>query len=122
MSVNDLFPKTSKVLAVFLISGLFFSSIGWNTSTAKDKQAEIVSLAGNENNTPANSPALTITPASGGTLRFPLIGTLETLDPALLSTPNEALIELQIFEGLTQLDQNNNVVPAIASSWSSPDA
>lgn len=46
-----------------------------------------------------------------------------TLDPALMSFSSEAGIGSQIYEGLTGLDQNLNLVPAVASSWSaSPDA
>lgn len=60
---------------------------------------------------------------NGGTFRFPSTDpTSGTLDPALIGYNDDVAVAQQIFEGLTQLDQNANVVPAIASAWSvSPD-
>lgn len=58
---------------------------------------------------------------SGGTLRLGFNEPL-TLDPALASYSNEIGIGSQVMEGLTRLDENLQVAPAIASSWSSPDA
>jgi ABC-type transport system substrate-binding protein len=63
-----------------------------------------------------------LVPQSGGLLRFPLTEIPATLDPAMVSSASEYAIDLQIFEGLLQLDQNNNVIAGIASSWSSPNA
>ncbi len=41
----------------------------------------------------------------------------ETLDPAKSTGVPEAIIELNCFEGLTRMDQNNIPQPAIAESW-----
>jgi oligopeptide transport system substrate-binding protein len=41
----------------------------------------------------------------------------QTIDPALSTGIPEANIELQVFEGLTRLDKNNNPQPATAKSW-----
>jgi len=40
-----------------------------------------------------------------------------TIDPALSTGVPEANTILQVFEGLTRLDKNNNPVPAVAKSW-----
>ena len=58
---------------------------------------------------------------SGGVFRVPITEPT-TLDPAQLSWSYEYGIGSQVMEGLTGLDQNLNVVPAIASAWNSPDA
>jgi len=116
MSTKNLLNQTYKVLTVLLILGISFSSIGGNLSSAQAQQER---SAGESSD---RAEAMSLTPLTGGTLRFPLVGAPTTLDPALFASGNEALIELQIFEGLTQLDQNGNVIPGIASSWSSPDA
>jgi peptide/nickel transport system substrate-binding protein len=58
---------------------------------------------------------------SGGVFRLPSVEP-GTLDPARLSWNYEMGIASQVMEGLTALDQNLNVVPGIAASWSSPDA
>jgi ABC-type transport system substrate-binding protein len=63
--------------------------------------------------------ATSLTPQSGGILRVPILAEPSTLDPALMMPPKEYSVGLQLFEGLVQLDQNNNVIPGIASSWSS---
>lgn len=57
---------------------------------------------------------------NGGVFRLPF-NEPATLDPAQLSFGNEFGIAQQVMEGLTGLDQNLNVVPAIAASWTSPD-
>ena len=41
----------------------------------------------------------------------------ETLDPAKSTGVPEAIIELNCFEGLTRMDENNVPQPAIAESW-----
>ena len=41
----------------------------------------------------------------------------ETLDPAKSTGVPEAIIELNCFEGLTRMDENNIPQPAIAESW-----
>ncbi|HWQ21519.1 MAG TPA: peptide ABC transporter substrate-binding protein [Clostridia bacterium] len=41
----------------------------------------------------------------------------QTIDPALSTGIPEANTILQVFEGLTRLDKNNNPIPAVAKSW-----
>lgn len=44
------------------------------------------------------------------------------LDPAMTTSAPESIVELQLFEGLTRLDERNVLQPALASSWDiSPD-
>jgi ABC-type transport system substrate-binding protein len=68
-----------------------------------------------------SGPVLADTPVQGGILRYP-IPEPGSLDPAQLSYINDVAVGSQIFDGLTQLDQNLSVIPAVAASWSSPDA
>ena len=58
----------------------------------------------------------------GGILRLPSTNVPTTLDPAVVDTSISMGIDLQIFEGLTQLDTGLNVISAIATSWNSTDA
>ena len=102
--------KTRLILLLTIIT-LF----GLVVAPASSVQAQVQRL-------PGEPSAVLPVPQSGGTLRFPIVENPATLDPAVMNTPSEYAIALQIFEGLVQLDQNNNVIPGIASSWSSPDA
>jgi len=106
--------------------GILCSSASWNVprvqAVSTHPAKAMLRSAGIKKNDPEHSPKMTLTPVSGGTLRFPLIGAPGTLDPAQINLVNDVAIPLQIFEGLTQLDQTGEVIPAIASSWSSPDA
>jgi len=63
--------------------------------------------------------------SSGGneqTLRYALEAEPATLDPAKSTAIPESLVELQIFEGLTRLDDKDQPVPGVAEKWEvSPD-
>jgi oligopeptide transport system substrate-binding protein len=50
-------------------------------------------------------------------VRFNIGAEPETLDPAKSTGVPEARIELNVFEGLTRLDENDMPQPAIAESW-----
>jgi oligopeptide transport system substrate-binding protein len=68
------------------------------------------------------APVSATVPVSGGTLRFPITEP-STLDPAGVWPGNGFGVVMQVFDGLTQLDQNGNVQPSVASAWTmSPDA
>ena len=55
-------------------------------------------------------------------LRYALEAEPATLDPAVSTAIPESLVELQIFEGLTRLDANDQPVPGVAEKWDvSPD-
>ncbi len=51
------------------------------------------------------------------TVRIPLEGDIQTLDPAALSDPTTSRIVWQIYEGLVGLNANNEVVALLAESW-----
>lgn len=60
---------------------------------------------------------------TGGILRWAMTTMPQTLDPALVNQIDDIIIAKQIYDGLTELDSDLQVIPAIASSWSaSPDA
>jgi peptide/nickel transport system substrate-binding protein/oligopeptide transport system substrate-binding protein len=71
--------------------------------------------------TPDHGPALAEDlpqPIPGGTLHAPLIDEpVHTLDPARIQFGSEILIVQQIFDGLTALDDQLNVVPSLARYW-----
>ena len=55
-------------------------------------------------------------------IRYALEQEPASLDPAKSTTLPESTVELQIFEGLTRLDKDNQPQPAAAQSWDiSPD-
>ncbi|MBI3014877.1 MAG: ABC transporter substrate-binding protein [Candidatus Tectomicrobia bacterium] len=56
-------------------------------------------------------------PRPGGTFRRPLRNDPSTLDPAHITDVYGSTVAQQLHEGLIQFDQNLNVVPAIARSW-----
>ncbi len=57
-----------------------------------------------------------------GTVSYVLEAEPSSLDPAMTTALNESNVELQLFEGLTRLDDRNIPQPALASSWDiSPD-
>ncbi len=61
-------------------------------------------------------------PLQGGIYRRPLEFMPRTFDPALARDIYSITIIQQLFDGLIQIDQNLNVIPAIARSWKiSPD-
>jgi peptide/nickel transport system substrate-binding protein/oligopeptide transport system substrate-binding protein len=61
-------------------------------------------------------------PFQGGVYRRPLESMPRTFDPALARDIYSITIIQQLFDGLIQIDQNLNVIPAIAKSWKiSPD-
>jgi ABC-type transport system substrate-binding protein len=101
--------KSKWMLFIILVSLL-----NWIILQSRPAQAQSTAL-------PQDISAASLTPQSGGTLRVPLLAEPTTLDPAVMHPRTDYGIGLQIFEGLVQLDQSNNVIPGIASSWSSPD-
>src|SRR4030042_219925 len=85
-------------LAVFLLvsMGVFFHGVAHNSvGEAKDKEV----------------------PFQGGVYRRPLEFMPRTFDPALTRDIYSITIIQQLFDGLIQIDQNLNVIPAIARSW-----
>jgi oligopeptide transport system substrate-binding protein len=62
--------------------------------------------------------------ATGGqqVLRYALEAEPGTLDPAMSTAIPEIMVQLQLFEGLTRLDEKNQPAPAVAEKWEvSPD-
>lgn len=92
-----------KTLAVFLLVsiGVFFHGVTHNSEgETRDKEA----------------------PFQGGVYRRPLESMPRTFDPALARDIYSITVIQQLFDGLIQIDQNLNVIPAIAKSWKiSPD-
>lgn len=71
---------------------------------------------------PSQSTTAPAAPSSG-MLRFPILGEPATLDPAQMTYSGSATsVLVQIFEGLARYDQHQNAIPAIAATWSTPDA
>ena len=59
---------------------------------------------------------------SGQTFRYVLEAEPATLDPAKSTAIPESLVELQLFEGLTRLNTQDQPVPGAAEKWDvSPD-
>jgi peptide/nickel transport system substrate-binding protein/oligopeptide transport system substrate-binding protein len=92
-----------KTLAAILLAsmGVFFHGVTHNSmGEARDKEV----------------------PFQGGVYRRPLESMPRTFDPALARDIYSITIIQQLFDGLIQIDQNLNVIPAIAKSWKiSPD-
>ena len=55
--------------------------------------------------------------AADQTLKFPILDDFGTLDPAVADAETDQEIQLNMFDGLTKFDNNLNVVPDIAKSW-----
>ena len=55
--------------------------------------------------------------ASDQTLKFPILDDFGTLDPAVADAETDQEIGQNIFDGLTRFDNNLNVVPDLAKSW-----
>jgi ABC-type transport system substrate-binding protein len=58
--------------------------------------------------------------AAGPELRY-LGGELKTLDPAFISDAADVQLLLQLYAGLTRLDENGEPYPSLAESWSVSD-
>jgi oligopeptide transport system substrate-binding protein len=58
--------------------------------------------------------------AAGPTLRY-LGGELKTLDPAFISDQGDVQLLLQLYAGLTRLDENGEPYPSLAESWTVSD-
>jgi oligopeptide transport system substrate-binding protein len=58
--------------------------------------------------------------AAGGPLRY-LGGELKTLDPAFISDASDVQLLLQLYAGLTRLDENGEPYPSLARSWTVSD-
>lgn len=58
--------------------------------------------------------------AAGQPLRY-LGGEVKTLDPARISDAGDVQLLLQLYAGLTRLDEQGNVTPSLASSWDVTD-
>ena len=56
-------------------------------------------------------------PMYGGEFRIPLSAEPTTLDPALFSDIYAVQVANNLYDGLVQLDQNLNILPAIAKRW-----
>lgn len=54
---------------------------------------------------------------TGGVYRAPLPWSPRTLDPAFSTDIYAVTLIQQIFDGLVQFDQNLNIIPALATSW-----
>lgn len=55
--------------------------------------------------------------AADQTLKFPILDDFGTLDPAVADAETDQEIAQNMFNGLTKFDNNLNVVPDIAKSW-----
>jgi peptide/nickel transport system substrate-binding protein/oligopeptide transport system substrate-binding protein len=70
---------------------------------------------------PSHGPALAEDlpqPTPGGVLRVPLMDEpVHTLDPARVQFSSEITLVQQMFDGLTALDEQLNVVPSLARYW-----
>jgi len=60
------------------------------------------------------------TVAAGEPLRY-LGGELKTLDPAFISDQSDVQLLLQLYAGLTRLDENGEPYPSLAESWTVSD-
>lgn len=58
--------------------------------------------------------------AADGTLRY-LGSELKTLDPAFISDASDVQLLLQLYAGLTRLDENGEPYPSLAESWTISD-
>ena len=58
--------------------------------------------------------------AAGEPLRY-LGGEIGTLDPAFISDASDVQLLLQLYAGLTRLDEEGNVYPSLADSWTVSD-
>jgi oligopeptide transport system substrate-binding protein len=58
--------------------------------------------------------------AAGPDLRY-LGGALKTLDPAYISDASDVQLLLQLYAGLTRLDENGEPYPSLADSWTISD-
>ena len=61
-------------------------------------------------------------PASAQTLRMAIADDATTLDPHSANILGNTRLLASIYEGLVTRDKNFKVVPALAVSWSQPDA
>ncbi len=64
----------------------------------------------------SGSAPVSSTRAAGGELRY-LGGEIKTLDPAFIADAGDVQLLLQLYAGLTRLDENGEVYPSLASSW-----
>ncbi len=81
-----------KALAVAVVGGLALAACGSSTSTGTGL-------------------------ASDQTLHFPILDDFGTLDPAVADAETDQEIAQNLFNGLTKFDNNLNVQPDIAKSW-----
>ncbi len=58
--------------------------------------------------------------AASGPLRY-LGGDIGTLDPAFIGDASDVQLVLQLYAGLTRLDENGKVYPSLAASWTTSD-
>lgn len=78
---------------------------------------------------PAKAPAAPATAAAapaaqvqrGGVLRMTLGSEPGDLDPHRTSTAMDRIVDLQVYEGLVELDEKNDPQPALATKWEQPD-
>ncbi len=55
------------------------------------------------------------------TILYNLSGDPKTLDPQVAEDVSSQIVDINIFEGLTRIDSNDNVVPGVALNWESND-
>lgn len=69
------------------------------------------------------SPSASVNLAADQTLRFPLLGEIDTLDPAVTGAETDTELAQNLYDSLLKLDNDLNVVPNIAASMPtvSPD-
>lgn len=65
-------------------------------------------------------PSGALTSAAGPPLRY-LAGPAGTLDPAFISSAGDVQLLLQLYAGLTRLDENGEPYPSLASGWQISD-
>jgi peptide/nickel transport system substrate-binding protein len=67
------------------------------------------------------APGATATPVRGGTIVTADFDDPISFDPAQISASPGRRVCRAIYDPLVELDQNNNVIPALAQSWENPD-
>jgi glutathione transport system substrate-binding protein len=64
-----------------------------------------------------SKPAVQAKPAPGGTINVALSIPVDTMDPAQTATTMLNSADKLVFDGLTALDKDNNLLPSLATKW-----